>query len=166
VTSWRPPVSVPDLGHVFADPALLERALTHSSLVNEVPSAAPDNEALEFVGDAALELWVRETLLGRMGDVRPGPLSEAADALVSRAALAEVAREVGLGPHLRLGRGMEQQGGRDRTSLLANGLEAVLGAVYLDGGWPAAQALCARWFAARVDALLSQPRPGAGPRAE
>ncbi len=156
MSTWHPPTSLPDVGHTFADPGLLERALTHSSLVNEVPSAGPDNEALEFLGDAALELWVRARLYARMGEVRPGPLSDAADALVSRQALAEVAREVGLGPHLRLGRGMEHQGGRERTSLLANGLEAVVGAVYLDGGWSAVAALCERWWGPRVDALVAE----------
>jgi ribonuclease-3 len=153
MTTWRPPSTVPDVGHVFRDPRLLERALTHRSLCNELPEVGPDNEALEFLGDAALELWVRTRLHERMGEVKPGPLSEAADLLVSREALADVARELGLGAHLRLGRGMEHQGGRDRASLLANGLEAVIGAVYLDGGWPAAAALCARWMETRAAAV-------------
>jgi len=155
MTSWHPPISLPELGYRFTTPGLLERALTHRSLVNELPDAGPDNEAFEFLGDAALELWVRGRLYEQMGEDRPGPLSEAADALVSREALAEVARDVGLGPHLRLGRGMELQGGRDRASLLANGLEAVIGAVYLDGGWTAAAALCARWMEERVTAVVA-----------
>jgi ribonuclease-3 len=124
------------LGHRFRDPALLERALTHSSYANEHPPGA-DNEGLAFVGDAALSLVVAEHLLAAQPRTPVGVLTPARAALVSGANLARWAGALGLGALLRLGRGEELTGGRERESNLATALEAVLGALYLEAGLPA-----------------------------
>jgi ribonuclease-3 len=124
------------LGHRFRDGALLERALTHSSYANE-HSTAGDNEALAFVGDAALSLVVAEHLLAVEPRSPVGVLTPARALLVSGTNLAVWAGALGLGAVLRLGRGEEQTGGRERESNLATALEAVLGALYLEAGLPA-----------------------------
>lgn len=126
------------LGYVFRDPSLLQWALTHRSHAAEltgVPASTDprhDNEQLEFLGDAVLGLVVTEILLDQFPHSREGELTRMRASLVSRRHLATVAARVGLGTHLRLGRGEERTGGRDKPALLANGLEAVLGAMYLD----------------------------------
>lgn len=109
------------------------QALTHRSYANEHPPE-PDNEALAFLGDAVLDLVVAERLWRASPDAPVGVLSPARADLVSDANLARWARRVDLGPHLRLGRGEEETGGRDKETLLADALEAVLGVVYLEGG--------------------------------
>ncbi len=126
-------------GHRFHDPGLLAWALTHRSLSYErapEESAKPssDNEQLEFIGDAVLGLVVAEALFRRFPDSREGELTRLRASLVSRRHLAEVASSVDLGSMLLLGRGEEQSGGRRKPALLANALEAVIAAVYLDGG--------------------------------
>jgi ribonuclease III len=121
------------LGHRFADPDLLERALTHASYVNEHPPLVAQ-DGLAFVGDAALGLVVAERLLAREPAAPVGILTPARAALVSGANLARWAAALGLGTLVRLGRGEEQTGGRTRESILATTLEAVLGAVYLEAG--------------------------------
>jgi ribonuclease III len=115
------------------DRRLLVQALTHRSYANEHPPE-PDNEALAFLGDAVLDLVVAERLWRASPDAPVGVLSPARADLVSDANLARWARRVDLGPHLRLGRGEEETGGRDKETLLADALEAVLGVVYLEGG--------------------------------
>ena len=131
------------LGHAFADPRLLEDALTHSSYANEHPPAGA-NEGLALLGDAALALVVAEHLLEVMPDAPVGVLTPSRAALVSGTNLARWAGELGLGELVRLGRGEEQTGGRARESVLATALEAVLGAVYLEGGVPAVRRIVAR----------------------
>jgi ribonuclease-3 len=121
------------LGHRFGDPALLARALTHASYANEHPPAA-DQEPLAFVGDAALGLVVAERLLARGPGAPVGVLTPERAAVVSGANLARWAMALELGPLLRLGRGEDLSGGRERESILATTLEAVLGAVYLEAG--------------------------------
>jgi ribonuclease III len=121
------------LGHRFVDSALLERALTHASYVNEHPPAI-SQDGLAFVGDAALGLVVAERLLAREPDAAVGVLTPARAALVSGASLARWAVSLGLGGLVRLGRGEEQTGGRERESILATTLEALLGVLYLEGG--------------------------------
>jgi len=140
------------LGHRFHDCALLLRALTHSSRANEADSG-PDNEALEFFGDALLGFLVAEALLGRFPGENEGALSKMKAYLVSRPVLAEVARDLGLGDHLRLGRAASRQEEGTRESILADALEAVLAAVHLDGGDAAARALVGRLFGPRMDGL-------------
>ena len=121
------------LGHAFRDAALLEQALTHSSFANEHPGVR-DNGALGFLGDAVLTLVVGEHLWRVFPGEPEGVLTPKRAALVSGANLCRWAVTLGLGPALRLGRGEEQMGGREKESLLATALEAVLAVVYLEGG--------------------------------
>jgi len=121
------------LGHRFRDPLLLERALTHASYANENPPAR-DNASLALLGDAALGLAVAEHLVRVDPEAPVGVLTVRRAELVAGIRLARWAQEIGLGPLLRLGRGEEQTGGRTRESVLATALEALLGAVYLEGG--------------------------------
>lgn len=126
---------VAELAYVFKDVRLLHRALTHRSYVNECAEpAVADNERLEFLGDAVLDLVVSNELMQRLPQAREGELSRVRASMVSEPALAELARTLGLGPALRLGRGEELSGGRDKPSLLADGFEALVAAMYLDGG--------------------------------
>ncbi|HEY0263129.1 MAG TPA: ribonuclease III [Granulicella sp.] len=131
-------------GHTFRDPELLTRALTHRSLAYEAdaeaaPDPASDNEQLEFLGDAVLGLVVAESLLRRFPGSREGELTRLRASLVSRRHLAAVGERIGLGERLLLGKGEEQSGGRRKPALLANAMEAVIAALYLDAGLPAAQ---------------------------
>jgi ribonuclease III len=134
------PLGTPDLfGHRFKQPELLRWALTHRSLVYEtnpevLQNPGADNEQLEFVGDAVLGLVVAEALFQRFPDSREGELTRLRASLVSRRHLGAVATRMNLGELLRLGRGEEQSGGRHKPALLANALEAVIAALYLDGG--------------------------------
>jgi ribonuclease-3 len=132
------------LGHHFQKPELLTWALTHRSLAYEtnpdtLPNPEADNEQLEFVGDAVLGLAVAESLFRRFPGAREGELTRLRASLVSRRHLGHVAARMDLGAWLRLGRGEEQSGGRQKPALLANALEAVIAAVYLDGGLDAAR---------------------------
>lgn len=126
------------LGYTFRSPELLEQALTHRSYVNESPAEA-DNERLEFLGDAVLDLIVSEALMERFPSAKEGRLSQLRAYVVSEGGLAQAAERMGLGPALRLGRGEELSGGRSKPSLLADAMEAVVAAVYLDGGFEAAR---------------------------
>jgi len=131
-------------GHRFQRPELLTWALTHRSLAYEtkpetLPDPAADNEQLEFVGDAVLGLVVAESLFHRFPASREGELTRLRASLVSRRHLSGVSARLGLGDLLLLGRGEEQSGGRRKPALLANALEAVIAALYLDGGLPAAR---------------------------
>jgi ribonuclease III len=128
-----------DLGYRFAKAAILEEAFRHSSYVNEQPSAdLRDNERLEFLGDAVLNLIVGHMLMQRYPEVNEGELSRMRSQLVNEPSLAEVARGINLGAHILLGRGEEQSNGREKSSILADTFEAVIAAVYLDGGFESA----------------------------
>ncbi len=129
------------IGHRFADPSLLDHALTHSSLANERPvGEVPHNEPLEFLGDAVLGLLVAD-LLHRQDPRGPeGPKSKARAQLVSAQSLARRALALGLPALLTMGRGEEKTGGRAKVALWADAYEAVIAAVYLDGGWAAVRA--------------------------
>jgi len=131
------------LGHVFRDPSLAEMALRHASFSHET-LALPDNERLEFLGDAVLGLAVAESLYRENPEWSEGALTRARAALVNRANLARCARELGLGALVRLGRTEQRSGGQGKETILANCFEAVLGAVYLDGGIDPAIALARR----------------------
>jgi ribonuclease-3 len=129
------------LGYRFSRPRLLEQALTHSSQARELESLqaqtaarVEDNEQLELLGDAVLGLITTEELFHRFPDFREGELSKLRAHLVSERHLIQVARRLELGHYLRLGRGEEKSGGRNKTALLVDGLEAVLGAMYVDSG--------------------------------
>lgn len=136
------------IGHVFTHKSLLETAMTHSSWANEQVPVPEHNERLEFLGDAVLELCVSEELFARFPATREGDLTRLRAKLVSKPALSELARELGLEAHLRLGKGEESQGGRERGSLLSDALEALLGAVFQDAGYTGARAVIRHIFAA------------------
>src|SRR5690349_9802358 len=126
------------LGHRFKRPDLLELALTHRSYANE--QGVPEHyERLEFLGDAVLGLVAAEWLYANHPELPEGELSKLKAQLVSRSTLAKHAEEVELGPALRIGVGEDRSGGRTKASLLADSMEAVFGAIYLDGGLDAAQ---------------------------
>jgi ribonuclease-3 len=119
----------------FKDKYILDRALTHRSYVNEASiKKVMDNERLEYLGDSVLGLVVNEYLFKRFEDYPEGDLAKIKSAVVSESTLAKVAREINLGNFLLMGKGEELNGGRDRSSILANSFEAVIGAVYLDRG--------------------------------
>ena len=133
------------LQYTFRDPSLLEQALCHSSYANERRSRhARSNERLEFLGDSILGLVTAEFLYRQRPDWPEGELTRNRAALVCEKSLYGIALELGLGEHLHLGRGEESGGGRNRPSILADAVEAVLAAVYLDGGMDAASALIHR----------------------
>ena len=136
------------IGYTFRDPGLLDEALTHTSYVNELKDqASKDNERLEFLGDAVLALIISEHVASASPDLTEGALSKLRSHLVSEATLATAARRLDLGRLLRLGRGEERTGGREKESILANALEAVLAAVYMDGGLEAARSFSLKAFA-------------------
>ncbi|MFW6049587.1 MAG: ribonuclease III [Myxococcota bacterium] len=142
------------LGHRFERPTLLEEALTHRSFRNERPDVAPrDNERLEFLGDAVLDLVVSELLWRSYPQAPEGELTRRRADLVCEPTLSALASDVAIGPALRLGRGEERSGGRDKPRLLASALEACMGAVYLDGGFPAAFEVGRRLLSGRLDAV-------------
>lgn len=130
------------LGHTFGNRDYLENALVHRSWVNErklSPTAA--NERLEFLGDAVLDLSVTQAIMARFPEYTEGQLSKLRASIVNEQKLATLAKKLGLGAFLYLGKGEERSGGREKKSILADAYEAVLAAVYLDGGLPAADKL-------------------------
>jgi ribonuclease-3 len=146
------------IGYTFRDPALLERALTHRSWAHENVRAGEEekarslhNEALEFVGDSVLGLVVAEALFLSHPEVTEGELSRMKHRLVSAQTLARASRSLQLGEHLRVGRGEEKTGGRRKRALLADAFEAVLAAVYLDGGYEEAAGFVRRALADELE---------------
>ncbi len=142
------------LGYAFRDRAVLAQALRHASWCNE--AAGPrveDNERLEFLGDAVLDLVVGHRLMTRYPQLREGELSVTRAQVVSEAGLSELAGQLGLGQYLMLGKGEEKSGGRAKPSILANAFEAILAAVYLDGGFPAAEDMVTRVLATRIETV-------------
>jgi ribonuclease-3 len=141
------------LGHRFADLALLDRALTHASLANETAALhRADNEALEFLGDSVLGLVVTDLLHRRDPDGAEGAKSRRRARLVSEPSLARRAAELGLPELLLLGRGEEKTGGREKAALWANAYEALVAALYLDGGFEAAHRFVRAEFAQEAEA--------------
>jgi len=142
------------LGYEFSGPELLERALTHSSAIPELRAAHAaegasgpvprDNEQLEFLGDAVLDMLASEYLISLFPEWSEGQLSKSRARLVNARALEMAGRRLRLGEHFRLGRGEEKTGGRDKPALLADAFEAVIAAVYLDGGLLAAREVLRR----------------------
>jgi len=133
------------LAYRFRDASLVEAALTHRSWMNETQdSERTDNERLEFLGDAVLALVSSDLLMKRFPEQPEGELSKARAAIVNEAGLARIAEALTLGQWIFLGRGEEQAGGRQKRSLLANAFEALVGAVYRDGGFESAFAVVAR----------------------
>lgn len=121
------------LGHTFSEPAILKLALTHRSVSADDP-ARKDNERLEFLGDAVLQLVVTELLYEKYPHLAEGQMAKVRAAVVSRGALAEISSYLDLGSHIELAPSEEATGGREKDSILADALEAVVGAVFLDGG--------------------------------
>lgn len=153
------------LSYRFNNRQLLEEACRHSSFVNEQPethgasSTMKDNERLEFLGDAVLNLVVGHMLMERYLELPEGDLSRMRANLVNESELASVAREIDLGEFLRLGRGEIQSHGREKKSILADAFEAVIAAIYLDGGFDAAQRFIRNRFVERVSGTATPVSP-------
>jgi ribonuclease-3 len=150
-------------GVAFADPALLRRALTHRSFVNEHADAVEDNERLEFLGDACLDMASAAWLFHHFPDLDEGELTRLRSSLVRTEQLAEFAAELHLGDAIRLGKGEAASGGRQRQALLCDVFEAFIGAIYLDGGQDAVTAFMRPRFERAVqrsleDGSLLDPR--------
>jgi ribonuclease-3 len=145
------------LGYVFRDAALLQLALTHPSVAHEHNAALETNQRLEFLGDAVLQLVLTRELYEKFPAFDEGPLTKARAKLVNRRTLAERARHLAIGEHLIVSRGEEMHGGRERPSALADTYEALLGAVFLDGGFEAARDFILREFQAAFGGLLVIP---------
>jgi ribonuclease-3 len=135
----------------FADGGLLREALTHKSYSNEHPEeTAPFNERLEFLGDAVLDLVVSDTVFRSFPELAEGELTRIRAEVVSEKSLAAIGRSLELGECLRLGRGEQRSGGRDKDSLLADALEALLGAVFCDGGLESVRPIVDRLFSEAI----------------
>jgi len=145
------------LEHDFADPGLLRRALAHRSWCGEQDAPVPSNERLEFLGDAVLGVVVAEHAYRAYPSFAEGELAKVRSAVVNSRVLAEIAEDLGIGRVLALGRGEEASGGRAKASILADALEAVIGAVYLDAGWDAARPLILRLLGDRIGHAAAEP---------
>lgn len=143
------------LGHDFARPELLVRALTHGSIAS---ATRPDNQRLEFLGDRVLGLIMAEALFQADMGASEGQLAPRFNTLVRGETCAAIARELGLGEVLKLGRSEMMSGGRRKEALLADAMEAVLAAVYLDAGFEAARAVVLRHWAGRLDSVAEDAR--------
>lgn len=144
------------LGRTFKEPGLLRLALTHRSVSAEDP-VRNDNERLEFLGDAVLQLVVTDELYSRYPHLAEGQMAKVRAAVVSRPTLAEIAREISLGDHVELALGEDRTGGRSKDSILADAMEAVLGAVYLDGGIEAARSLIISMWGGQIAERAKRP---------
>ncbi|HEB27954.1 MAG TPA: ribonuclease III [Porticoccus sp.] len=138
------------IGYQFNDHALLELALTHRSC------SSSNNERLEFLGDAALNFIIGHAIYQRLPDIREGELSRYRSSLVKGVTLTEVANELQLSEHLHLGAGEIKSGGHRRASILADTVEAIIGAIYLDGGMPPCEKSVLQWFESRLENLNDQ----------
>ena len=147
-----PPISaLRDTLRVPVGDELLERALTHRSYAYE-NGGLPTNERLEFLGDSVLGVVITDALYRRHPDLPEGQLAKLRASVVNSRALAEVGRTLGIGPHLRLGKGEQATGGREKASILSDTVEAVIGAIYLDCGLETVRSFLFRWF----DPLLEE----------
>ena len=144
------------LAYSFSEQKLLRTALTHSSHANEI--STDHNERLEFLGDAVLQLSISEELFLRFPGASEGELTRMRSKLVSSPSLTKLAQELELKRHILLGKGEETQGGRERPSLLSDAMEAVFGAVFLDGGFEAAKRVILRLFAKRMPGEPEAPK--------
>ncbi len=143
------------IGHSFATSELLLRAVTHASLSSPT---RPDNQRLEFLGDRVLGLVMSEALLNADLAATEGQLAPRFNALVRKETCAEIARDIGLGDVLKLGRSEMLSGGRKKDALLGDAMEAIIAAVYLDGGFDAARALILRLWGTRIGAVEQDAR--------
>lgn len=153
--------SLPDLqatiGYDFNDVGLLRKALTHPSLAYDAGVRIEHNQRLEFLGDAVLQLVLTRELFAKFPDLDEGPLTKARAQLVNKMTLAEQARQLSLGAYLLLSRGEDQSGGRDKQSALADAFEALVGAIFLDGGYEAANDFVNRCYRDSFGELTDLP---------
>lgn len=145
------------IGYCFRDPSLLVTALTHPSAMGDEGPGQKSNQRMEFLGDAVLQLVLSEALYTRFPHAEEGAMTKARARLVNQRALAEQAIRLKLGESLRLGRGEEQHGGRRRPSSLADAFEAVIGAVFLDGGYEVARIVILKLFQEAIDQFGDKP---------
>lgn len=148
------------LSYKFRNPLLLAEALTHPSLAYESQKAQFDNQRLEFLGDAVLQLVLTEHLYRKFPDSPEGRMTKLRAQLVSRNALAQFAMELQLGHYILLGKGEEASGGRKRASTLADALEALIGAIYLDSGYESARELVLRLFEQGIGVVSESDEEG------
>lgn len=140
----------------FQNISLLRNALTHSSYLNEGKSIQTgNNERLEFLGDAILDAVISDYLYARLDHVEEGELTKLRAVIVCERSLAACGTEVSIGDYLNLGKGEENSGGRKRSSIIADAMEAVIGAIYLDNGWDAAQQYVKRIFSDLIEDAIS-----------
>lgn len=145
------------LGYEFRETKLLRNALTHSSSINETHRRYWDNnERLEFLGDAVLEMVISERLYRLLPQEEEGRLTRLRSSIVCEESLAEIGQRLGIGEALILGKGEERSGGRNRSSMIADGVEAIIGAIYLDGGWDQVRTAVLRLF----DSVISRALEG------
>ncbi|MCH7899295.1 MAG: ribonuclease III [Acidobacteria bacterium] len=144
------------LGYTFENPGLLRLALTHRSVSSDDPSRN-DNERLEFLGDAVLQLVITDLLYESYPHLAEGQMAKVRAAVVSGPALAEIARSIDLGAHIELAQGEERTGGRGKDSILADAVEAILGSVYLDSGIDSAGEIILSLWADRVADRAKSP---------
>jgi ribonuclease-3 len=142
------------LAYRFRDRSLLHRAMCHRSWVAESPEPVVSNERLEFLGDAVLGWVIADLVFQRFEELAEGALSDLRKSVVNASTLAEVAAELHVGDHLLLGRGEDAAGGREKVSILSDAMEAVLGAVYLDGGRDPVFGLIDRLFSHRLEGAV------------
>ena len=145
------------IGYKFCNSLLLAEALTHPSLAYETQRPRFDNQRLEFLGDAVLQLVLTEHLFKRFADFAEGILTKLRSRLVSRDALQGYARAIGLGEFLLIGRGEEASGGRERSSTLADAFEALVGAIYLDGGLREVRPFILECCTEKMERIAAQP---------
>ena len=147
------------LGYRFKQPTLLSTALTHPTFVHENPQlVVDDNQRLEFLGDAVIGLVVGDLLMDHFPDGREGDLTRIRAALVSEKSLAALARQLGLGDFLRMGRGEALSGGQEKPSILADAMEALMAAIYIDGGFQSAYAVIAEAFVPLLSDVGGDPK--------
>ena len=145
------------LGYTFKRHALLRSALTHSSFAHEQKlNPAESNQRLEFLGDAVLELCISDVLYHRYADMDEGELTKKRASFVCESTLAEIAKDLGLGNFLLLGQGEAREGGREKDSILADALESILGAVFLDGGIEETSNIVRNLFGPVMDKKIKQ----------
>ena len=144
------------IGHTYKDISLLKEALTHSSYANEHRiDDVKDNERLEFLGDAILDLIISEYLFKKHPEMPEGDLSKLRASIVCEVSLAKAAKKMDLGEYILLGKGEEMTGGRERTSILADGFEALTGALFIDGGFESAKEFLTETLVKKVEQIKS-----------
>jgi len=139
------------IGYTFNNPNYLERALTHSSYNREKNTHHMDNERLEFLGDAFFDAIISAELFRRMGQVTEGKLTKTRAQIVCERSLAGVARQLHVGKYINMGHGEDSAGGRRKDSILADAMEAIIGALFMDGGYDTAQQFVVRVFSETID---------------